>query len=82
MPKLEAIVAELPEWQRVDIEAWEGEPTFRVGKKKAGRLLDGRSRPVVHLWNRCPRTGLKATVPAPSLGTIAPVLMTTLALTH
>ncbi|MDD9371781.1 MAG: MmcQ/YjbR family DNA-binding protein [Acidimicrobiales bacterium] len=33
MPRLEAIVARLPEAIRVDIEAWEGEPTFRVRKK-------------------------------------------------
>ena len=30
MDRLEAIVARLPEAQRVDIEAWGGEPTFRV----------------------------------------------------
>ncbi|MEM7094234.1 MAG: MmcQ/YjbR family DNA-binding protein [Actinomycetota bacterium] len=33
MVRLEKIVAELPEWQRVDIEAWGGEPTFRVRNK-------------------------------------------------
>lgn len=33
MERLEAIAAELPESRRVDIEAWDGEPTFRVGKK-------------------------------------------------
>jgi predicted DNA-binding protein (MmcQ/YjbR family) len=33
MKKLEAIVAKLPEAQRVDIEAWGGEPTFRVNGK-------------------------------------------------
>ena len=33
MKKLEAIVAKLPEAQRVDIEAWGGEPTFRVNNK-------------------------------------------------
>ncbi|OBJ82136.1 MmcQ/YjbR family DNA-binding protein [Mycobacterium asiaticum] len=33
MPKLEAIVARLPEATRVDIEAWGGEPTFRVRGK-------------------------------------------------
>ena len=33
MPKLEAIVARLPEAVRVDIEAWGGEPTFRVNGK-------------------------------------------------
>lgn len=33
MARLEKIVAELPEWNRVDIEAWGGEPTFRVRKK-------------------------------------------------
>jgi predicted DNA-binding protein (MmcQ/YjbR family) len=33
MARLEAIVARLPEAQRVDIEAWGGEPTFRVRGK-------------------------------------------------
>jgi predicted DNA-binding protein (MmcQ/YjbR family) len=33
MARLEAIVAKLPEAQRVDIEAWGGEPTFRVRGK-------------------------------------------------
>ena len=33
MERLEAIVSELPEWERVDIEAWGGEPTFRVRNK-------------------------------------------------
>ena len=33
MERLEAIIAELPEWKRVDIEAWDGEPTFRIRKK-------------------------------------------------
>jgi hypothetical protein len=33
MQKLEAIVARLPEAVRVDIEAWDGEPTFRVNNK-------------------------------------------------
>jgi predicted DNA-binding protein (MmcQ/YjbR family) len=33
MDRLEAIVARLPEAQRVDIEAWDGEPTFRVRNK-------------------------------------------------
>lgn len=33
MARLEKIVGELPEWQRVDIEAWDNEPTFRVRKK-------------------------------------------------
>ena len=33
MARLEAIAARLPESQRVDIEAWGGEPTFRVRKK-------------------------------------------------
>lgn len=31
--RLEGIVGRLPETRRVDIEAWEGEPTFRVRKK-------------------------------------------------
>ena len=30
MAHLERIVARLPEAERVDIEAWGGEPTFRV----------------------------------------------------
>ncbi len=33
MAKLEEIVARLPEAVRVDIEAWDGEPTFRVHGK-------------------------------------------------
>ena len=33
MRRLEAIVKELPEAERVDIEAWGGEPTFRVRNK-------------------------------------------------
>jgi predicted DNA-binding protein (MmcQ/YjbR family) len=33
MAKLEAMVARLPEAERVDIEAWGGEPTFRVNGK-------------------------------------------------
>src|SRR3954471_1033148 len=33
MERLEAIVARLPEAVRVDIEAWNGEPTFRVNNK-------------------------------------------------
>jgi predicted DNA-binding protein (MmcQ/YjbR family) len=33
MKRLEAMVARLPEAKRVDIEAWDGEPTFRVNNK-------------------------------------------------
>jgi predicted DNA-binding protein (MmcQ/YjbR family) len=33
MERLEGIVARLPEAERVDIEAWGGEPTFRVRGK-------------------------------------------------
>ena len=33
MRRLEQIVARLPEAERVDIEAWGGEPTFRVRGK-------------------------------------------------
>ena len=33
MERLEAICARLPEAERVDIEAWDGEPTFRVRGK-------------------------------------------------
>jgi predicted DNA-binding protein (MmcQ/YjbR family) len=33
MERLESIVDRLPEAVRVDIEAWGGEPTFRVGGK-------------------------------------------------
>lgn len=33
MARLEAITARLPEAARVDIEAWDGEPTFRVRGK-------------------------------------------------
>lgn len=33
MQRLERIVGRLPEASQVDIEAWDGEPTFRVGGK-------------------------------------------------
>lgn len=33
MARLEAMAARLPEATRVDIEAWDGEPTFRVRNK-------------------------------------------------
>jgi predicted DNA-binding protein (MmcQ/YjbR family) len=33
MTQLERIVSRLPEAERVDIEAWDGEPTFRVRGK-------------------------------------------------
>jgi predicted DNA-binding protein (MmcQ/YjbR family) len=33
MARLEAIVARLPEAERVDVEAWDGHPTFRVNNK-------------------------------------------------
>jgi predicted DNA-binding protein (MmcQ/YjbR family) len=33
MQRIEAMVAKLPGAQRVDIEAWDGEPTFRVNGK-------------------------------------------------
>ena len=33
MRRVEQIVAELPETQRVDVSAWDGHPTFRVRKK-------------------------------------------------
>jgi predicted DNA-binding protein (MmcQ/YjbR family) len=33
MERLEAICARLPEAERVDVEAWGGEPTFRVRGK-------------------------------------------------
>jgi predicted DNA-binding protein (MmcQ/YjbR family) len=33
MERVEEIVARLPEAQRVDIESWGGEPTFRVNRK-------------------------------------------------
>jgi predicted DNA-binding protein (MmcQ/YjbR family) len=33
MARLERIVSRLPEAERVDIEAWDGEPTFRVRGK-------------------------------------------------
>ena len=33
MRRVEQIVAELPETQRVDVAAWDGHPTFRVRKK-------------------------------------------------
>jgi hypothetical protein len=33
MDRLEKIVARLPQAERVDVEAWDGEPTFRVNGK-------------------------------------------------
>jgi predicted DNA-binding protein (MmcQ/YjbR family) len=33
MDRLQEIAARLPETQRLDIEAWDGEPTFRVNGK-------------------------------------------------
>jgi predicted DNA-binding protein (MmcQ/YjbR family) len=42
--RIEAIIARLPEAVRVDIEAWDGEPTFRVNGKNfvfAGSGFDG-----------------------------------------
>jgi predicted DNA-binding protein (MmcQ/YjbR family) len=33
MARLERIVADLPEAERVDVEAWDGHPTFRVRGK-------------------------------------------------
>ncbi|HEY7596810.1 MAG TPA: MmcQ/YjbR family DNA-binding protein [Actinophytocola sp.] len=42
MDRLEQIVARLPEAARVDIEAWDGEPTFRVrGKNFVFTAPDG-----------------------------------------
>jgi predicted DNA-binding protein (MmcQ/YjbR family) len=44
MDRLESIVARLPEVARVDIEAWGGEPTFRVaGKNFIFAGADGRA---------------------------------------
>jgi predicted DNA-binding protein (MmcQ/YjbR family) len=33
MDRLEEIIARLPQAERVDVEAWDGEPTFRVNGK-------------------------------------------------
>ncbi len=33
MPRLEAVALALPEAERVDVEAWDGHPTFRVRGK-------------------------------------------------
>lgn len=33
MPRLEAVALALPEAERVDVEAWDGHPTFRVRTK-------------------------------------------------
>ena len=44
MERLERIIARLPEAERVDIEAWGGEPTFRVrGKNFVFSALDASS---------------------------------------
>jgi predicted DNA-binding protein (MmcQ/YjbR family) len=41
MDRLEGVVARLPQAERVDVEAWDGEPTFRVnGKTFIFRSLD------------------------------------------
>lgn len=39
MDRLMAVAAELPEAERVDIEAWGGEPTFRVRGKNFVALV-------------------------------------------
>jgi predicted DNA-binding protein (MmcQ/YjbR family) len=44
LERIEAMAERLPEAQRVDIEAWDGEPTFRVrGKNFVFGSSDGRS---------------------------------------
>jgi predicted DNA-binding protein (MmcQ/YjbR family) len=44
LARLATIVAELPETERVDVESWDGEPTFRVrGKVFVFAAPDGTS---------------------------------------
>jgi predicted DNA-binding protein (MmcQ/YjbR family) len=44
LARVAAIVAELPETERVDVESWDGEPTFRVrGKVFVFGAPDGSS---------------------------------------
>lgn len=33
LPKLEEMMVRLPKWERVNIEAWDNHPTYRIGKK-------------------------------------------------
>ena len=51
--RIEAIVARLPEAERVDIEAWDGEVTFRIRKKNfvfAGTDASGISVKLHAFW--------------------------------
>ena len=53
MDRLESIVARLPEVARVDIEAWGGEPTFRVaGKNFVFAGTDGRLITLKPPWTK------------------------------
>ena len=58
MVRLEKIIADLPEWQRVDIEAWDGEPTFRVRKKN----FVFTNREATHLTVKLPKDEAEAVV--------------------
>lgn len=33
LPILEEMMTRIPKWERVNIEAWDGHPTYRIGKK-------------------------------------------------
>ncbi len=68
LEKVTEICGRLPEWERVDIEAWGGEPTFRVRNKNFvfassdGRVLSFKldkdeARAVVESDEECDATG-------------------------
>lgn len=44
LPILEEMMTRIPKWERVNIEAWDGHPTYRIGKKNfLFASKDGRS---------------------------------------
>lgn len=49
MPRLEAVALALPEAERVDVEAWDGHPTFRVRGKSFVFCDDGATSLTVKL---------------------------------
>ena len=63
MAKLESIIAELPEWERVDIEAWDGEPTFRVRNKN----FVFTNQEATHLTVKLPKDEAEAVVASDDL---------------
>ncbi len=68
MERIEAIVGTLPEAVRVDVEAWDGEPTFRVngktfvfaahdGSSISVKLPKAEAEALVHSDRHCTPTG-------------------------